>query len=75
MKQAEEVMSPFRTAITRARGPLFKFLTETLASLDGVRGWQASMELLTIRRGFVETSWWRRELAEHLGADTSQSLP
>lgn len=27
MKQADEVMSPFRTAITRARGPLFKFLT------------------------------------------------
>lgn len=27
MKQAEEVMSPFRTAITRARGPYFKFLT------------------------------------------------
>ena len=28
MKQADEVMSPLRTAITRARGPLFKFLTE-----------------------------------------------
>lgn len=28
MKQADEVMSPFRTAITRARGPLYKFLTE-----------------------------------------------
>jgi len=28
MKQAEEVMSPFSTAIVRARGPLFKFLTE-----------------------------------------------
>lgn len=28
MKQADEVMSPFRTAITRARGPLFKFLTQ-----------------------------------------------
>lgn len=28
MKQAEEVMAPFRTAITRARGPLFQFLTE-----------------------------------------------
>ncbi len=28
MKQAEEVMSPIRTAITRARGPLFKFLTQ-----------------------------------------------
>lgn len=28
MKQAEEVMSPFRTAITRAKGPVFKFLTQ-----------------------------------------------
>lgn len=28
MKQAEEVMSPIRTAVTRARGPLFRFLTE-----------------------------------------------
>lgn len=28
MKQAEEVLSPIRTAITRARGPLFKFLTQ-----------------------------------------------
>lgn len=29
MKQADEVMAPLRTAITRARGPYFKFLTET----------------------------------------------
>lgn len=28
MKQAEEIMSPLRTAIARARGPLFKFLTQ-----------------------------------------------
>lgn len=28
MRQAEEVMSPIRTAITRARGPLFRFLTD-----------------------------------------------
>ncbi len=28
MKQAEEVLSPFRTSITRSRGPLFQFLTE-----------------------------------------------
>lgn len=28
MKQAEEVLSPIRTSITRSRGPLFKFLTE-----------------------------------------------
>lgn len=36
MKQAEEVMGPFRTAITRAQGPLFKFLTE--GSLQNTTG-------------------------------------
>lgn len=36
MKQAEEVMTPFRTSITRARGPLFKFLTE--GSLQNTTG-------------------------------------
>lgn len=36
MKQAEEVMSPMRTSITRARGPLFKFLTE--GSLQNTTG-------------------------------------
>lgn len=36
MKQAEEVLSPIRTAITRARGPLFQFLTE--GSLQNTTG-------------------------------------
>ena len=36
MKQADEVMSPIRTAITRARGALFKFLTE--GSLQNTNG-------------------------------------
>lgn len=36
MKQADEVMAPFRTAITRSRGPLFKFLTE--GSLQNTTG-------------------------------------
>jgi phage terminase large subunit-like protein len=36
MKQADEVMSPFRTAITRSRGPLFRFLTE--GSLQNTTG-------------------------------------
>ena len=36
MKQAEEIMSPLRTAIARARGPLFKFLTE--GSLQNTTG-------------------------------------
>jgi len=39
MKQAEEVMSPFRTAITRSRGPLFQFLTEgSMQNTTGFRG-------------------------------------
>lgn len=39
MKQSEEVMAPFRTAITRARGPLFEFLTEgSLQNTTGSRG-------------------------------------
>lgn len=42
MKQAEEVMSPFRTAITRSRGPLFKFLTA--GRLPGQSGGQRNMQ-------------------------------
>ena len=40
MKQAEEVMAPIRTAITRARGPVFKFLTE--GSLQNTTGSKAN---------------------------------
>ena len=40
MAQAEEVMSPIRTAITRARGPLYKFLTE--GSLHNTTGSKAN---------------------------------
>jgi DNA-binding Lrp family transcriptional regulator len=56
--------------IQPSKDALFGFLTETLATLEGVRGWEASMELLTVRRGFVETPWWRRELEGHLGTAT-----
>ena len=45
MKQAEEVMSPFRTAITRSRGPLFKFLTEgSLQNTTGPRALRAKLQ-------------------------------
>ncbi len=44
MKQAEEVMSPIRTSITRARGPLFKFLTE--GSLQNTTGSKAKRQKL-----------------------------
>lgn len=40
MKQAEEVMAPFRTSIVRSRGPLFKFLTE--GSLQNTTGSRAN---------------------------------
>lgn len=36
MKQAEEIISPIRTAITRSRGPLYQFLTE--GSLQNTTG-------------------------------------
>lgn len=50
MKQAEEVMSPFRTAITRARGPLFKFLTE--GSLQNTTGHRANrVKLASTKKG------------------------
>lgn len=50
MKQADEVMSPFRTAITRARGPLFKFLTE--GSLQNTTGSKANrVKLASTKRG------------------------
>ena len=50
MKQAEEVMSPIRTAITRARGPLFKFLTE--GSLQNTTGSKANrMKLAPTKKG------------------------
>lgn len=50
MKQAEEVMSPIRTAITRARGPLYKFLTE--GSLQNTTGSRANrVKLASTKKG------------------------
>lgn len=50
MKQADEVMSPFRTAITRARGPLFKFMTE--GSLQNTTGSKANrVKLASTKKG------------------------
>lgn len=50
MPQAEEVMAPFRTAITRARGPLFKFLTS--GSLQNTTGSKANrVKLASTKKG------------------------
>lgn len=52
MKQAEEVLSPIRTSITRARGPLFKFLTE--GSLQNTTGSKANRVKLSSTKKGIE---------------------
>lgn len=50
MRQAEETLSPIRTAITRSRGPLFKFLTE--GSLQNTTGSKAKrVKLASTKKG------------------------
>ena len=50
MKQAEEVLSPIRTAITRSRGPMFKFLTE--GSINNTTGSKANrVKLASTKKG------------------------
>lgn len=52
MKQAEEVMSPIRTAITRAKGPVFKFLTE--GSLQNTTGPKSNRTKLASTKKGIE---------------------
>lgn len=52
MKQAEEVMQPIRTAITRSRGPLFAFLTE--GSLQNTTGSKANRVKLAATKKGIE---------------------
>lgn len=52
MKQAEEVLSPIRTSITRARGPYFKFLTE--GSLQNTTGFKANRVKLSPTKKGIE---------------------
>ena len=52
MKMAEEVMSPFRTAIARAKGPLFEFLTE--GSLQNTTGSRANRQKLCSTKKGIE---------------------
>lgn len=52
MKQSEEILSPIRTAITRARGPLFQFLTE--GSLQNTTGSRANRQKLASTKNGIE---------------------
>lgn len=52
MRQADEVLSPLRTAIARARGPIFKFLTE--GSLQNTSGSRANRQKLASTKKGIE---------------------
>ena len=52
MSQAEEILSPIRTAITRSRGPLYKFLTE--GSLQNTTGSRANRQKLASTKKGIE---------------------
>lgn len=52
MKQSDEVLSPIRTAITRARGPLFQFLTE--GSINNTTGSKANRQKLASTKKGIE---------------------
>ena len=52
MKQAEEVMAPFRTAIIQSRGPLYKFLTE--GSIQNTTGSKANRQKLVATKKGIE---------------------
>jgi len=54
MKQADEVMSPIRTSITRSRGPLFRFLTE--GSLQNTTGSRALRQKLASTKKGIENT-------------------
>ena len=52
MKQAEEIMSPIRTAITRSKGPLFQFLTN--GSLQNTTGNRMNRQMLASTKKGIE---------------------
>lgn len=52
MRQADEIMSPFRTAIVRSRGPLYKFLTD--GSINNTTGSKANRQKLASTKKGIE---------------------
>lgn len=54
---------------------LHDFLTGTIAHLKGVRGWNAAMELVFMKRGFIETPWWRAQVASAGASGALSGIP
>ena len=52
---------------------VYAFLTQELGTIEGVLGWEASLELLTVTRGFLETPWWRAAAVGARGAGPTGS--
>jgi DNA-binding Lrp family transcriptional regulator len=59
--------SLFCEIILPSTSEIYNFITSTLSRLDGVKGWTASMELLFLKRAFIETPWWPSQVS-HLAA-------
>lgn len=47
--------------ITTSTTALYDFIKREVGPLEGVTGWSAILELLTIKRSYAETPWWRRQ--------------
>ena len=52
---------------------VYRFLTQGLGQIEGVRDWQANVELLTVKRGYLETPWWREASAPSLEPAVSEA--
>lgn len=73
MRQAEETLSPIRTAITRARGPLFQFLTE--GSMQNTTGSKAKrVKLASTKKGIENFLTGSRIETVPMSIDKLQSL-
>lgn len=73
MRQADETLSPIRTSITRARGPLFKFLTE--GSLQNTTGSKANrVKLASTKKGIENFITGSRIETVPMSIDKLQSM-
>ena len=73
MKQADEVMSPIRTSITRSRGPLFKFLT--YGSLQNTTGSKADrVKLASTKEGIINSITGSKLVVKPMSIDKLQGL-
>ena len=73
MRQADETLSPIRTSITRARGPLFKFLTE--GSLQNTTGSRANrVKLASTKKGIENFLTGSRIETVPMSIDKLQSM-